>query len=278
MKKENIIFETFENIYYFQRALKRKENDFFANKKCESKSNDSAFTFTKNYEEAETLLQNGYKEVVEEIKIAISNFKKSIVVKKNRVKKDIRGYAPIVPAVIKGVPKSMYNNEKVSQTKKQKCIRIVYNLSCRGSTPSAEIKDCGLAILKLCMLLDLNGIRTKLDIIPKLAEASGVLAGCLVTIKEYKQPLNTLKVCHPIVHPSFFRRHGFRWLETVPNLKGSWSGYGRSLQYLSSDEKEKYIKELKLKDENTVYIEHNDCVNCEYDVKRLLSEVIKIKL
>lgn len=279
MDKKDMIFEQFDSIYAFQNALKRPVNDVFNGKRCASFDDDKSFTYSKSYEEADDLLLKGYKEVVEEVKTVLSGFQKEITVIKNKVKKDVRGFAPVVPAAIKGVPKSMYNNEKVIKHKKQQCVRIVYNLGCRGKTKATEIKDCGLAILKLCMLLDMNGIRTKLDVIPKMAIEGKYLVGCLVTIKEYKQPLNTLKVCYPIVHPSFFRRHGFRWTETVPNLKGDWyPGYGSSLMYQSDSVKQEVLEKLKITDLNSVYIDHGDIVANDYDVNKILENILKINL
>ena len=55
--------------------------------------------------------------------------------------------------------------------------------------------------------------------------------GGVVKVKDYQEKLNIQKLCFPIAHPSFFRRFGFRFVETFPALEDTYfkDGYGCSM-------------------------------------------------
>ena len=77
-------------------------------------------------------------------------------------------------------------------------------------------------------------------------EEGGELAIGTVQIKNYGERYSFQKVSFPLVHPSMFRRIGFKWLETVPGItdSGFSFGYGRPAT------QEDLIRELK-PDRNT---------------------------
>ena len=92
-----------------------------------------------------------------------------------------------------------------------------------------------------------------------------------MNIKEYRQPFNLLKIAYPLAHVSFFRRHGFRYLETLPEMKNSKfvSGYGLSMIYTDKKIKDAYFKFAGFMEDDVVYIDFNDVTENEFDYRKL---------
>ncbi len=71
--------------------------------------------------------------------------------------------------------------------------------------------------------------------------------GFIVTMKEFSQNLNLLKLAFPLIHPSMLRRISFRYLETMPAMKDTnyTNGYGYPLTFHFGNNGNKYYKALK---------------------------------
>ena len=94
-------------------------------------------------------------------------------------------------------------------------------------------------------------------------------------IKNWRQPSNPLKISYPLVHPSFFRRHGFRWLETAPELtdRAFIGTYGRPLDVAegcSVADRRHWLKEQGILQDGWFYTERIEARDHEAD------ELIKI--
>ena len=55
----------------------------------------------------------------------------------------------------------------------------------------------------------------------------------MVKLKNYHERFNLQKMCFPLAHPSYFRRFGFKFLETFPKMTDDTfpHGYGRPLKH-----------------------------------------------
>jgi hypothetical protein len=102
--------------------------------------------------------------------------------------------------------------------------------------------------------------------------------GYTCSLKDYNQPLNLLKMCYPLVHPSMQRRTSFRWLETLPNLNDAEfvNGYGATLyKRLNEDsklEREFLKKHGILKNDKTFYcnVYQSSSVNSVEELGKLI--------
>lgn len=269
------IVEKFDSINQFMTAISTREENS-AMKGCgHSKSGSEDFTGTKSWEEACEQLKEGWKKPLSEIKKEFGQFKvkSNVSASRQRVTTGVVGYAPLVPNAIRGLPNSMITAERIPQ--KVKAVSIVYNVNVHcGWTPDQLIK-CGIAVLKIVNQLELQGYRVKLSVEVFSSCNDSDHLRCLVSVKDWRQPIDLKKLCFPLVSPSMFRRMGFRWLETVPNMTndGFRSGYGSPIcgenQYQKDLER---AKEYKVIGENDYFLSAYMIKENRHDVKKIMEQ------
>lgn len=230
MKKNDLVIERFNGVNEFVKTIRtRKPNTVFAGKKQASKENDSVFTMTESYSESEEIMTKGYSEGLAELKASkgvkvqtASNLHKRIP------QASVVGYAPHVPNAIAGIPQSMIGTRTIAM--KSKVISIIYSGGGAANMETSDFVRAGRNLLDLVTMLELQGYRVGVEIMDDFCVSKQKGFVC-VKVKEQRQPLNPLKLAYPLIHPSFFRRQGFRWLETCPNItdKSYYYGYGHPL-------------------------------------------------
>ncbi len=252
--------ERFENITQMLTALKhRPANEVFKGHSLSSETGSEDFTRTKSYDEALSLIENGWEEPLNKIKKGVENgFKSNGTLNKSRPQTGIVGYAPCVPNAILGLPNSMIMTEKTPS--KVKAVTILFMMSVNCSVDEEDIMKSGIVVLNIINDLELAGYRVKLDVEFFGASEGNDICSARVTVKDWRQPLDLKKLAFPIAHPSMFRRLGFRWLETYPQLKnrGYYSGYGSSSFRTNYQNTLKIYNESGMLDKNeyaiTVYL------------------------
>ena len=243
---QKVIAESFDSLYELLYEVNtRPKNEVM--KDCDSSHKDDYdFTGTHSYEEAEKLAKYGYTELLPKIREGMKSCSKKIekkVIKKERClpKNMPVGYIPNVPNMLLGKPDSMINVIRTPQ--KVKVIEIIYVMDGNSGTNKELWIKAGAIILEAVKFIERANIRIKLSVCMYFARSGNEIAISTVKIKDFGDKLDLQKVCFPMAHPSMFRRIGFRWIETHPDIKeyGWSSGYGRSL---SEDGKEltEYIK------------------------------------
>lgn len=235
---KSVVFESFGNIELFSNVIgSRAENSVYSKADdCGSKSGSESFTKTKSYEESLDLMRTGYAEGVGMLKTSLLNAANPCAVNtcKNIPTTDIVGFAPLVANAIIGVPKSMINSKKVNIP--SKVISIFYNASDCNSVDASRFVTAGAHLLSLIIQLEKSGYRVSLFVASAFCtdDQKSIAA---VSIKDHRSKINPLKVSYPLLHPSFFRRQMFRWLETNPDIKDveyKYS-YGKPLWYFYKD-------------------------------------------
>ena len=263
-------YEHFKNIYEFDKALKtRKQNSFMGHESHDRST--TGWYGTETFDEAQELLEKGWNSEVQNIKDELKDFSKTVLRNQNRTVKSVQGFMPCVPNAIKGVPKSMYALKKLP-VKKQKTVRLIINNTSTGGTTAQELMKCGLTVLKLAVMLDKKAIRTRIDVVPKASYNGNSCYGCSVTIKDYRQPMNISKMAYPLAHVSLFRRHGFKWLETLAEEgfnRGFADSYGCSLVRCSEKQKQDFIKYAKWNEEGSFYIDLAEVKRANFDPVKL---------
>ena len=267
MKKGEFVTETFNGVNEFLNVIgKREPNKVFKGNALDSVNGSFTFTMTKNYAESEKIMATGYKDGLIDLKKCkgtkvhhTSNVRKSIP------QAGVVGYAPHVPNAIAGVPQSMISSQKIEQH--AKVLTIVYDCGAHAKVSAKEFVKAGRNILDLVMMLELQGYRVRVDIQETFCTYKEK-AICRITVKNHRQPINPLKISYLLLHPSFFRRQGFKWLETVPELTSSSfvMGYGHPLYYqinshgASTDEIREYLREHGLLESGTFFTNFYEAV------------------
>ena len=265
----NIIKEHFTSIHQMLSVMEsRQNNDVMAGRQS-SRDNDKSFCGTKNWDEAISIFQNGYVDILDQIKAGVTQHLKAMgVTHKRNIRTNVVGYAPHVPNAILNLPNSMILTE--SQPQKVKAISIVYNMCANCGTGTEEFIKCGITLLSLVNTLELRGYRVNLQTAFFCAADGNDRAFGALCVKDYREHLDLQKLCFPVAHPSMFRRFGFKWLETCSGLvESDWSfGYGRSVS-LNNDEK----FAAAVLDKNACYIDLPSIKKNDYDVDKLIKSL-----
>lgn len=184
----------------------------------------------------------------------------------NRIQNDYIGYSPNIARAIIGYPKSM--KRRVTTPKKTKTIHILYGLHESCGVEAKTIERASIATLNTINTLELNGYRCKLDIIPYSAHGDdNNYAFCSISLKEYSQPFDFLKLSFPLTQVAMFRRFGFRWIETQPDITGDWYGYGIPIR----DEND--IKQHVKVDKNAKFMNVTIWNGLNFDVSKMLEKI-----
>lgn len=270
---KKVVFEQYDTLTAFERALGRPVNKVFEARNLSSISGDKSFTGTESYEEAMGLFNNGWSEKVEEIKKDIVEFdratERDVSYQKSRPANSVVGFAPHVPNAIMGLPNSMIYTERTPM--KAKVVRIIYNMCVNCGWSERDIMKAGLAVLKVAYSMEKKGYRVRIDANPFFAQSSKEYTCVTVCIKDWRQPIDIKKIAFPLAHPSMFRRLGFRWLETVPELTDTSyvSGYGNS----GFNSHESILRDKGVMGDNDYFITVEMARDAGYDYNKLAQKI-----
>lgn len=264
-----LVVEKFDSLNQYLDVIKsRKPNAVFENEKeLASESEGFSFTHTNSYSEADELARVGYKEGLDKLKAANNKTRHLGSTVKALPSTGVVGFAPHVPNAITGVPNSMITTQRVEQ--RAKVISILYYMggSCRIGTNS--FIEAGKNVLNVIYSLELQGYRVALNVITSFC-ANKERAFSIVQIKNWRQPSNPLKISYPLIHPSFFRRHGIKWVETTPELsdRGFLGGYGYPLDVSegsTTDDRRKWLKDNGILQDGWFYTERKEAEDLDAD-------------
>lgn len=212
-----IVNERYNNIADFQKSLERKRIG-----KMYDESNEYTFSEdfcgTKTQKEANKLLINGDTFTAKIIEGCDKN--KRFNRTANTIKQDFCGFIPNVGAVVSGSPLNMYNVKRTTY-KSTKVLNLVYFVGADFRTPAKTLAAAGSKLLNVVNTLEAQGYRVNLFIsyhcsprIKRTWDKSKILV-LSIKIKDSGKHLNVTKIAYPVAHPSFLRRHCFKWLDTV---------------------------------------------------------------
>jgi hypothetical protein len=254
MKKGKVIYERFESLNGFLKAINSRKEQPHGHKKTGSEVKDYNFTGTNDYKEAEILLQKGWETPLPEFKKTLGEATSHAP--RNKLRTNLAGFMPCVPNAIIGRPDSMFYIKKTME--KVKAITIVYSPAVNCGIDVESVIQAGANLLSAIAYIENNkGVRVNLDVCSKSSidiHDSQDISICVINIKKATEKLEIKKVCFPLAHPSWQRRFGFKWLETLDKTRGSWHGYGRTIDL---DDLKKVInakqKDAKVIDFNLAY-------------------------
>lgn len=225
--KTKDVFKRFGSIKEFNNYLDAGTNHLISES---SHTGSSDFTGTESYADATKLFLYGDKELQKRInELGVAKYRKVAMNKfapKRQTFSCVQGFAPHVPNYIAGTPNSMINMRTMHI--RQNVVTVFYNSAVSGWVDADDITK---AVSKLCcalVKLEAQGIRVNLyaGTLGTSGKQNGSFA---IKIKDSGQPFDTLKMVYPLAHPSFNRRHKFRFIEVTKEINSSWAhGYGSS--------------------------------------------------
>lgn len=269
----SIVFEQYNNIHKFIQDCEIRPSNG-KTEQASKKDPDKAW-FGMSYENALVAFANGMPERLSKIKDGLKAVKlaTNVSTTKARPINYYYGSKPNVPAAIIGLPKSMRRIER--QPQKVKAINILYDSGANRGTTSDDLENSGNTVIKLISYLELLGYRVNLELLVYAANKGSETALCKIKLKDYKDNLDLLKLTFPLTSAAMFRRFGFRWLETNPEIRKDWSySYGSKL---SKEETLNSLSKVGIDINNTYLINVTDCINSQYDYLKLLDR-LKIKM
>lgn len=221
------IYKSFNSIKEFEGYLANGKTQ--PSMSYESHEGTRSFCKTSNYAEATNLLLYGDNQLRQKIEaMGLQKLKANLnkYVVKRQLYTSVVGFAPHVPNYVANVPNTMINVRM--KHIKQNVVTVFYNSAVSGYTEAEDIME---AVSKLCcalVRLEAQGIRVNLYA-GTLGEAGRQKVAFSVKVKSSGQPFDTLKMIYPLAHPSFNRRHKFRYVEVTEGVNSKWSyGYGSS--------------------------------------------------
>jgi len=269
----NVIVEEYQNLTAFIDTIgKRGVNSVFSGRYLSSQKPGSDWQLTKTYEEACALAVSGYKEGLNRMISSGLKVTHRETVHKNIPSVNVVGYAPHVANAVVGIPMSMIDVAPVKQ--QGKVITILYNIDGICDVDAQDFVAAGKNVLNVITTLETQGYRVGLYVMQNYY-AGDEIGLFSIEIKNWRQASNPLKVSYPLIHPSFFRRHGFKWLETCPNITDSsfTHGYGCSFDriYRNKNEMEEFLREQGILKQGWFFLSREEATNNNADalIKRL---------
>lgn len=243
----------------------RKNNSAMVSRRA-SMDGTRDFTGTRDWEHAMDLFQNGYHDPMDKLRREMAKTAVKTPAQRRMVSTGVVGYAPHVPNAILGLPNSMIHTKSTPQ--KIKTVSIIYSIVENCFVDVDEFIKCGTVVLNAVNALELAGVRVNLRIAFYCAKQGQDFAFGSVMLKDYREHVDLLKLCFPLVNPSMFRRFGFKWIETVPGLTDTgWSfAYGESVQRLP-DEARKMLKPEER------FVSMDTVRNSGYDAQKLIESI-----
>lgn len=231
MAKNYWHLDGYNSPYAFSDQLKRASTNKAFSKRYQLASTltDASFFGTSTMQEADDLLQNGYadglKDMLEDKGGVPFDSTRSYIERRT----DFVGQRPHIVNAIVGRPKTMVH--RIKQEREQKTITLYYNVGVGESVANSQIIRAGKNFLALCQYLERHSYRVRIEMAAAACTRGDDRTDSIflhIKCKDYSQPLNPLMLAYPLVHPAFFRRHIFRYIEVAKNTDSeAWTfGYG----------------------------------------------------
>ena len=226
------VVEIFDNPIDFVETINKRDFNKTAkkNKLFVSKDTDQdmyKFSGTHTYEEANNLLYSGVdtniKELEDQISLNLTGYDQT---KKNNRKFDYVGGGYSLGRYLANSPACMIRQIKVK--KEKPTTTIVYNSSITFGTKAKEAIKVNSILLSAIKIIEQKGIKVNLYVVSaNILDSQNVAV--LVKVKDTKTPINLQTMSYVLVHPSYYRRHYFRWKETKEDIQKLPSNYGRRI-------------------------------------------------
>lgn len=241
------IFDTFSDFLETCDSRKYKGGRFSESARTRySEDDDWAGT---TYDKARDMLLHGYDKSVNTVVSKVNQLQKRTFIDKPQRVRDYVGFSPIVPNVILGYPKTMWNNH--IETKPNRVITLLYDVGVSCGVSKKELEEHGARVVSYVMNLERLGYRIRIDAMDGF---TGDHTYCVrIAVKHENQPINLKRVAFPMTHVGFTRTLGFDWYERCPDAE-YMGGYGAPMYNLDDELRKKKLAPIL--GENEFYINY----------------------
>ena len=270
--------EVFNSIGEFMDKINsRPENEYYKGHSLSSKEGSEKFTGTKDYEEAEKLFAGGWKAGKKYLSNMTEGKKAFAPTPRYIRQRTVAGGRINMSALIAGSDRVFMRRKKMLKDSMNPVINVYYAITAPSFVKKSDLAIYAGRLFSAVRNLENEGYKIELYMGFTAQDGNDQVAS-LIKVKSSNEALSELKMLYPVVHPSFMRRHNFRWLETTPIINKHYFGYGYFV-----DQKE--LKELanksgkKIQAAISVYhaIQNNFSVSdFEESIKKQRAEVVKI--
>lgn len=242
-KTKTTYSEYFDSLSEFYQTINaRPTNEAFLTRKeiLMSQCPDKKFTGTKSWEEAQTLATKGDPESVKLIKKElIKDETQTAHVVRDRTRVDMVGFAPCVPAYLAGRPANMINKRR-TVLRAPKILNVAYSFGGHCDVSARDRIKAGASMISAINSLQAKGYRINLYLCHKSTDRSGTSSiSQTIKVKDAGDHTQITSLAYPLINCSFFRRHVFRHMETIPAtktfLRPYVSCYGYSSEFRKGD-------------------------------------------
>lgn len=232
-----VIYEEFSSMDEFLRVLQERENKgtpIVKNHRNVKPGIGTAGVGLDTYEQAEELAKNGYDEPVEDIKstyeMAIRN--KTV----NKITPSVVGGAPIVPNVIRGLPRNMIGIKKQVVAQRAPVVNLFVDITVSSHIKTHQIKEMALKIVADIAELESSGYKVNLYSTSCFCDwnTGKVAESVAVKVKDCNQRFNAKRLAFAMIHPAMSRCLMFQWYNYVPGGKNQFC-YGTPIARKYSD-------------------------------------------
>ena len=206
-----------------------------------------SFSGTKSWEAAKDLLAYGDPEMAKRVNdsgVKKARAKISRIAKRKTFATAIVGAIPHVPNYITGTPNSMITTKQVKVRKR--VINLFYNAAFDYSIQTDDVINTAANVMSAIILIEASGVRVNLYA-GCISEKRNQLAAAIVKVKDSKDRLDVLKLCYPMINPSWTRRHFMRYIDVTPKINSGFA-YGHGTPKTTKGDKETVLKEAKISD------------------------------
>lgn len=235
------IFDTFSDFLETCDSRKHKGGGFDDARTRYSDDDDWAGA---SYDKARDMLIHGYDKSLKIVSEKVNQLQKQSFIEKPQRVRDFVGFAPIVPNVVLGYPKTMWNNK--SETKPNKVITLLYDAGVSCCVSKEQLAEHGARVVNYVMNLERLGYRIRIDAMDGFTADHTYCVR--VSVKHEDQPINLKRIAFPMTHVGFTRALGFDWYERCPDAK-YMSGYGRPIYTLDDYERKEKLAPILGEDE-----------------------------
>ena len=203
-------------------------NKTFCWESLSSTTGTKKFTETQSFEEATQLFKDGWDDMAQKLtkKLKVQP-NCSVASQVQKTVYDIVGFQCSVPRYLQGIPTSMVNKRLTPVKQKVVTLNKDFSYNCLISTE--DIIEASIQTMQVVKKIEAQGVRVNLNIIFGIA-AGNTREVVKIRIKSANERVNISKLAFPLVHPSMFRRLGFRYIEVAPTITDSYKfGYGMPL-------------------------------------------------
>lgn len=275
IRRDKYLLDCYSDISEMYNDLKDKPRR--PNAKDGSDDRDNSRWYGSNsLDDAYDLMIKGDSELYKKIKDTLKKLdvEKIIgnVIKKNTTYNSVVGFQPNVPNYLKGIPIDMIA-EKPTR-KSQKILNIVINVTVSCGISAESYQKAGAYYYAIIDLLEKSGYRCNVYVmIAEDDDRDNIYL--MLRAKTDREPFNKEKIAFLLAHPSFFRRVGFKWIESC-NCKSEPTRYGYGTP-ITNNKKIKDIVDKELKADFMIWSIQDDYkVEIETIIKKLKDKGIKI--